>query len=498
MEDEPPILMSLKAMIDRSNTPFMTEATSFNGKDALELIKEHRPHVVLTDINMPIMDGLEMITKAKLISPNTRFIILSGYNDFEYARTALRLGVSDYILKPVRQEALYELLNQVASKISEGESKLESEYIRAELGLWDHTSENQAILSNTLMHIFFIYAGTTIKKSYEASGIPSYNWDRKDKDELINKSTHLCDRMYAFNGKYPNELIIAAVWDLPGEVDAEQLGRLVFDWAKNDQSFINLIMTKPIQNGIDIKNKANQAVDAIFKQMLFAQDRIHQYSHGASYNKRDMSVAIKEEIKELTFMRTEEQLSKKLKGIIAYWQANQYTQVEVIDEIDYLFSAIKQRIIIKTGSFNHKVLTGELLLALATNYDELYKNLLKQVKTILVSHTEISSARELVDQIEDYLEKNFASDITYKVLEDRFGYNKKYISNIFKEEKGISPNKYVTNVRINMAKTLMRQNPDTLIKDIAQAIGYKDQLYFSRVFREVTGKSPSQFIKSLD
>ena len=485
-------------MIDRSSTPFMTEATSFNGKDALELIREHRPHVVLTDINMPIMDGLEMITQAKLISPSTRFIILSGYNDFEYARRALRLGVSDYILKPIRQEALYDLLEEVATKIADGETKSESEYIRAELGLLDHIDASEKVLSNTLMHIFVIYAGTTVKKSYEELGIPSYNWNEKDKDKLKEISGGVCDRIYTFNGKYPNELIIATVWDTPAEANVDQLSNLIFDWAKNDKTFINLTMTQAIKNGENIKDEAAQAVNSVFEKMIFAQNKIHKYRSRDSYNKDEIPKEIKEAIKELTFMRTEDQLSQKVKGITEYWQDRDYTQVEIITEIDYLFAAIKQRTIIKNGSFDYKVLKSQLLLALSTNYHELYDNILKQVKAMLISDKEINSARELVDHMEEYLERNFASDITYKVLEDRFGYNKKYISNVFKEEKGITPNRYVTNVRINMAKTLMMQNPDTLIKDIAQAIGYRDQLYFSRVFKEVTGKSPSSFIKGLD
>lgn len=88
-----------------------------NGLEGLQLIKRVRPHIVITDIKMPGMDGLTMINKARNNNYNPQVVLLTGYSDFEYARKALRLGVIDYILKPVDDTQLYTLLRQIAEKI---------------------------------------------------------------------------------------------------------------------------------------------------------------------------------------------------------------------------------------------------------------------------------------------------------------------------------------------------------------------------------------------
>lgn len=498
VEDEPPILNSLRGMVDNSETPFITQATSFNGKDGMELIEIHKPHVVITDINMPIMDGLEMITKAKKISPDTRFIILTGYNEFEYAQVALRLEVSDYLLKPVRQKILNNLLKEIAAKIHDQDNIIESQYIKAELGLLNHGDSSVEILKNTSMHLFFVYAGNLINKSYHKFGDMIYNWELRDWTELKDELSKYCDRMHIFRGQYSNELIVAVIWDLEEVKDIRIITNIIFQWARNKETFINLGISETIKDGKSLRDCSFKAMNVISNEMKFGRDAIIKQGYSEKEYKHDISSEIKSDIKELTFMSTEEQLSKKLRRIIEYWDQQGYTTRQLITEISYMFTTIGQKAIMKISEVDYKLLENDELLILANDYEELYDGILAQLKEILISPMDISSARELVDQIQEYLDRNFTSNITYKVLEDKFGYNQRYISNIFKEEKGISPNKYITNMRINMAKTLMMQNPEILIKDIAKVVGYADQLYFSRVFKEVTGKSPSIFINEIN
>lgn len=97
----------------------------------------------------------------------------------------------------------------------------------------------------------------------------------------------------------------------------------------------------------------------------------------------------------------------------------------------------------------------------------------------------------------NYLDKNFTQQITTKSFQDIFGYNEKYISTLFKSEFGISPSKYISELRLKMAKTLMQNNPDILTKDVAEMVGFSDAFYFSRVFKSHEGMSPSQFLKNL-
>ena len=80
------------------------------GTDALNLVKEHSPILLMTDIRMPVMDGMELLNKTRELYPDMRFIIISGFSDFEYAREAIHLKVYDYLLKPVSLEDIHEVL----------------------------------------------------------------------------------------------------------------------------------------------------------------------------------------------------------------------------------------------------------------------------------------------------------------------------------------------------------------------------------------------------
>ena len=99
--------------------------TACNGQEALQLILNEKPDIVITDIKMPIMDGLELIKKTAELYPDTLFAVLSGYDDFDFARTALKHNAIDYLLKPCSIESIHELLKNAVDRLNEREEKKE-------------------------------------------------------------------------------------------------------------------------------------------------------------------------------------------------------------------------------------------------------------------------------------------------------------------------------------------------------------------------------------
>ncbi len=107
VDDEQFVRKGIIALIDWKKINYQVVGEASNGEDALELILEEKPDVVLTDIRMPVFDGLKLIEKVKELAIKVpKFIIISGYNDFEYAQRAVRLGVTDFILKPIDKDEL--------------------------------------------------------------------------------------------------------------------------------------------------------------------------------------------------------------------------------------------------------------------------------------------------------------------------------------------------------------------------------------------------------
>ncbi|WHY18714.1 response regulator [Paenibacillus sp. G2S3] len=118
VDDEPWVLEGLRTMIDWEKYGFEVCGEAHNGSEAMRLIQEYKPELVLTDINMPVINGLELIAKLNEVMTNPpKFVVLTGYDDFKYARTALQQRVNDYLLKPIDDEEIESLLSRITPMI---------------------------------------------------------------------------------------------------------------------------------------------------------------------------------------------------------------------------------------------------------------------------------------------------------------------------------------------------------------------------------------------
>ena len=127
VEDEQLILKNLVKKIDRLGLPARVVAQAADGVSALALQEQYLPEIIITDIRLPGMDGLELIYQVQQKYPATKFIVISGYGDFEYAKRAIQLQVSDYLLKPVKEEELCKSLSRLILSVQSAHNDLELE-----------------------------------------------------------------------------------------------------------------------------------------------------------------------------------------------------------------------------------------------------------------------------------------------------------------------------------------------------------------------------------
>ena len=123
IEDEIRIREGIIKLLGKLNKGYEVVGEADNGRTGLELLKEKCPDIVITDIRMPEMDGLEMLQAMYEIGLNTKAIVISAYSEFEYARTAMKLGVTEYLLKPITLSAFSQSLNKVAFQIKKERTK---------------------------------------------------------------------------------------------------------------------------------------------------------------------------------------------------------------------------------------------------------------------------------------------------------------------------------------------------------------------------------------
>ena len=122
IEDEPAIARGLSLLITKNYPDFQVLGICKNGRDGLQKILEQKPELVFTDITMPVMNGLDMIEEVQKSQFHTRFVILTGYADFEYARKALRFGCAGYLVKPVEEKELTEYLVKIKQRLDENKA----------------------------------------------------------------------------------------------------------------------------------------------------------------------------------------------------------------------------------------------------------------------------------------------------------------------------------------------------------------------------------------
>lgn len=129
-DDEIQIRKGLRMKIDWEQEGFEIVAEAANGKEALEKLEQHQIEILITDVRMPMMDGIELVKQCHLDYPDLKMIVLSGYSDFDYAKSTMQVGVRDYLLKPVAPEELVEALQRIAIEIqSEKKKQIASEKI---------------------------------------------------------------------------------------------------------------------------------------------------------------------------------------------------------------------------------------------------------------------------------------------------------------------------------------------------------------------------------
>ena len=118
-DDENKVILLMQKLIDWEALGYEIAGTANDGLRALELVREKQPHLLITDVRMPGCDGIELIQRAKALQPKLHFIVISGYRKFEYAQNALKYGVEDYLLKPLKQEELTGILLRLKEKMGQ-------------------------------------------------------------------------------------------------------------------------------------------------------------------------------------------------------------------------------------------------------------------------------------------------------------------------------------------------------------------------------------------
>lgn len=478
VEDEPPILEMLVDMFERASYPLHICDSCSNGREGLEAVRKYEPHILITDIRMPFMDGIELIESVNRDYPDVRCVILSGYSDFEYARSAVKLNVFEYLLKPILPEAIENLLNQLSKSMEDFFYKEKGDSLQDIIyGNGGTDIVNSSL--HTSYHIIMLFSDIAHKLNDAKNNLEGNDFIES---ELMNIWP---DRTwYLLRGhKYEDKIILI-------EDDQQRIKKggviQLFKWL-DTHGLVQVVENNESVTLKDLFNTVRNMYEFIRFHGVYGQSKLYYYrqSLGCIWDREYISSSIKY----VSYKGKSSMIifKESLKCLLEECKSKQVTKRCLISTLNNFLQSIFRN--------NPISIETDKLVDTISDYEKLYTEICALVyEQLQTSHGGMDlTAVELVDTIEAYILEHYSEDISYKTFKSIFSYNEVYITNVFKERKGITPSKFLTDVRLKKAMKIINENPTIMLKDVSNMVGYKDPLYFSRVFKNTIGLSPSKY-----
>jgi two-component system response regulator YesN len=494
-DDEKWIREGICKVIDWASIGIDTILTARDGFSALEIIKKEKPDIVITDIRMPNFSGLELIEAIREIVNPKHIIVISGFSDFEYARTALKLGVSDYLLKPINEDALRQAAGKCLDAVWEEElagRKLRSAGLDR-LNLWLNHSDGEPLNEDIFLSEVGIHAKET---SFVIAGIcrQSYRGNRGEVLKQVIKSGNYevgpGDGKYLLFQLHASEYICLFFSSHSSEKQfpADRIFLENIPESDEKNSFIGLGGSVRLE---DAWISFGQAETALMYSLIYSKQRIFIYGDLCSRRERSLDVLADFHLSKPVVFLVNHFFGKYkawVDGIFNSINSNaeKINPKDLIDFFTALVSSIGRIWELEDGElqiFRRGIET-------AWQQEELYKKLISLPQKLPLERN-VGIKRSFLQAL-DYIEKHYSQHLTMAHTAKALELNASYFSKLFSECAGEPFLKFLTRYRMEKAKILLRESNEK-IYEISEKTGYADYRIFSKNFKEYAGVSPSDF-----
>lgn len=521
VDDESRIRDTIKNIIPWNEYGFEIVGVAENGLEALSILEENPVDVVITDIKMPYMDGIELIKKVRQNNPITTVVILSGHDEFSYAQTAIKLNVTEYVLKPVSKNDIIELLQKI------------KENLDTEIAKKNDIQRLESLYSNIIPAmkekiINEIYLGNinNVKNQITEFNLP-YNYDyyitciiEPDINKLSNLNLFAIKDIVNTNFKknpniiqsvLNNSLILTFYYKDTGSTDIEKplFKKRVLKHIEEIYQYIQFYTKMNCSIGISKINDDFNNLKISYKQSIDALNYKLFYKNQNIFFIEDLEPKSSTEITSNTQDKFIEKIltSIKLSNNIEIKKAldNLYKNQDVCNPLDIesinltLLSAITNLALsygIKLSSYSfiiNEITKKNTISATLPLLEKISIDLNKKIQDKRESSNIqfVEDAKRLIET--HYQDKNFNQDIICDIL----GVSNAYFSTTFKKETNIPFTKALVIARINQAKKLIEKG-NYKSYQIAEQVGFSDSNYFSFCFKKITGDSPSAYKQKIN
>lgn len=507
VDDEPVICKGLTTTIPWSDIGVEVVGSACNGKDALSFMYKESIDLVLTDVYMPEMDGLELSKHISKDFPKSKIIVMSGYDEFEYARQALRLGVEDYLLKPVDVNDLIELVKQLRQRIIEqkrDEKNLKQELISKQILHYlfgSPISPEDMIKSENMISSYRILISelpdyyllkdaytkkelTALKEEWKHQIEQAFSKFKLDSISIFGHENELITIQYNSDESKLNDQCMINVYKSIGKL-GDHLIRGVVSSHQQILSTIpklrkeictNLQDSRVVDERINfIENDNQKKVEAIYPKKIEVQLQeaiLKQDQALISYLLKDMFKSFEKE--RLTLLQVLN-ISRKLESVLKNQLQNQYYGSH-LDEI-------------------HFILHKDVDLKIYNSHQAIKHLLMIDISYLTESLDTKNNNHWIIESAKKYIQKNYQKDIKASDVADQHLITPNYFSMLFKQETGYSYSEYLNILRIKKASELL-VNESNKVYEIAEYVGYKEYKYFAHIFKIHLGMTPTQYRRS--
>jgi len=521
VDDEFRIGMLIKKLIRWDEFHMECADVVDNGETAFQIVQSKRPDVIITDIRMPKIDGLELIRMTRELYRDMKFIVISGYKEFEYAHRALQYEVNDYLLKPINENEL----NEVLKKIYEELESREQQYMER-IELQETVSESRHIIKRDFLKNIIeqedeaeiddfrvclegeIYRGIDIKLDYVDYHKSDKKQDRLTVERIVSivegilkteaEEVLVCEKenlhIYClFNYDYSKAKTIRnSINDILSVIKEYLIGF--------EQYEVTIGIGKEKTEFSEIRFSIKEAYCAVGNRIKLGTGRLI-YADSIVHTPKEEAMDKIEEywngILASMEIFSRENLEQCINGI--------YSDYMLREDMDFSYCyEIADNLI--SFFFEHSGMRQEesrqLQRRLQSNCQHCYslaglKKLLKESLGGYLDDSRIATEAEStrpIRQAQQYIDEHFDEKIVLEDIAEIIGLNPVYFSVLFKKETGINFSAYLLNIRMEKAKEMLRSSNET-IAAIAEQVGYKDSRYFSQMFTKTVGVKPALYRK---
>jgi two-component system, response regulator YesN len=533
VDDDFSFRIKLKTMVDWEKVGFEIYGEATNGLNAIQMIDSDCPDVIVTDMSMPVMDGIGLIECIENKYPHIKVIVLSGYDDFEYVRRSMKRGTVDYILKHQLSETtlLAVLKTAVSDIVKEKQEDHQKQHIQKQLtvsknilkqnflnqlvaGEINDTSEIERTISslgieidtrNLALIVTEIDDFMVIKEKYSIKEIKTLVQSFLDISEKTLSGFGKTEIFHADNNKF---IIIVSLGNVHSDLFIyNQLVSIIDNIKLNIKRFINVTACWSIShvcNDItDIKKYYDGAERQLKDKFFKGKDKIIREGVTEVNNKKEIfRLSVKDE--------------KNLEKLLRYLD-----QQKVDEYVEYIFDEVLARklnyksvqmICAELINIANKVAREVGIEAVAmyskdeTPYNEIqrYESFTDLKQWILGIYGRLITAlsvlniksdySELTRKAIEYINSNYQRNISLNDVAGYLGINSTYLSHMFKEECKKGFVEYLNTLRVVKAKQLIGS---IKLKDIVHEIGFNNYNYFLKVFKDITGMTPVEYEETL-